>query len=65
MDGYPSVMANFTNNRRIYESVAVTESGNAFAIVKRDGQTDVIENWQVAPDMVNWSSVRSVDLNGT
>lgn len=57
-------MANSTSNTKTYESVAVTATGNAFAVVKQDGQTDVIKNWQVAPDMIDWSLVGNVNLNG-
>ncbi|MCJ1463708.1 hypothetical protein MMC07_002317 [Pseudocyphellaria aurata] len=56
-------MANSTN-MKIYESVAVTTIGSAFAVVKQDGQADAIENWQVADDMRSWHSVGNVNLNG-
>ncbi|MCJ1465170.1 hypothetical protein MMC07_003786 [Pseudocyphellaria aurata] len=61
---HPSAMANSTNNMRSYESIAVTAIGNAFAVVKQDGQTDVIENWQVSDDTINWSLIGNVDLDG-
>ncbi|MCJ1465115.1 hypothetical protein MMC07_003731 [Pseudocyphellaria aurata] len=56
-DVYPATMANSTTNKRIYESVAVTAIGNAFAVVKQDGQADAIENWQLADDTVGWGLV--------
>ena len=61
---HPSVMANSTNNMRIYESVAVTAIGNAFSVVKREGKPDAIEGWQVTNDFVDWTLVGNVDLNG-
>lgn len=60
----PSVMANSTNNERIFEAVAVTATGNAFGVVKRDGQVDTIEQWLLEDDMVDWSLVGTVDLGG-
>lgn len=57
-------MANSTNNKKTFESVAVTAIGKAYAVVKQDGQADTIESWQVANDMVDWSSVGNVNLNG-
>ena len=58
-------MANSTENMKTYESIAVTATGNAFAVVKQDGQADAIENWQVANDMVDWTLTGNVDLDGT
>lgn len=57
-------MANSSNNMKIYGSVAVTATGSAFAVVQQDGQKDSIENWQVADDTVDWSSIGNVNLNG-
>lgn len=58
-------MTNSTKNMKRYDSVAVTAIGNAFGVVKQDGQADAIENWQVADDMLDWSLVGNVNLNGT
>lgn len=60
----PSVMANSTSDKKVYGAVAVTATGNAFGVVKKIGQADTIENWQVADDMVDWSLVGAVDLGG-
>lgn len=60
----PSVMANSTSNPKLYGSVAVTATGNAFGVVKQTGQMDKIENWQVEDDMVDWKLVGNVDLGG-
>lgn len=57
-------MANSTSNMRIYESVAVTAIGNGFSVVKRDGQPDAIESWQVTNDLVDWTLIGNVGLNG-
>lgn len=57
-------MANSTSNTKIYGSLAVTAIGNAFAFVRTNGQADVIENWQVADDTMNWSLIGNVSLNG-
>lgn len=61
---HPSVMANSTSDKKVYGGVAVTAIGNAFSVVKQDGQADAIENWLVADDMVDWSLVGNVDLGG-
>ena len=58
-------MANSTGNVKTYEDVAVTAIGNAFAVVKQDGQADAIEYWKVADDLVDWTLIGNVDLNGT
>ena len=47
-----------------YGSVAVTAIGSAFGVVRREGQVDGIENWQVQDDMVDWSVIGYVDLGG-
>ena len=60
----PSVMANSTANQRQYESVAVTADGNAFGVVKQTGKTDMIENWQVEDDTVDWKLVGKLELGG-
>lgn len=57
-------MANSTGNGRSYGSVAVTATGTAYGVVKGDGQVDSIERWQVQDDMVDWSLVGNVDLDG-
>ncbi|MCJ1426443.1 hypothetical protein MMC29_004346 [Sticta canariensis] len=44
---------------------AVTATGNAFAVVRRDGQADSIESWRVEDDLVDWTSTGNVDLHGT
>lgn len=62
--GHPSAMANSTNMKS-YESVAVTATGKAFAVVKQDGQADSIESWRVEDDLINWRSTGNVDLHGT
>ncbi|MCJ1429656.1 hypothetical protein MMC29_007571 [Sticta canariensis] len=64
-DGHPSAMANSTKNMKSYESVAVTSTGNAFAVVKQDGQADSIESWRVEDDLVDWRPTGDVDLHGT
>ena len=61
---HPSAMANSTNMKS-YESVAVTATGKAFAVVKQDGQADSIESWRVEDDLINWRSTENVDLHGT
>lgn len=61
----PSAMANSTNDMKIYGSVAVTALGNAFAVVKQDGQADSIGSWQVADDTVDWNLIGNLNLNGT
>ncbi|MCJ1466787.1 hypothetical protein MMC07_005407 [Pseudocyphellaria aurata] len=63
-DAYPMEMRNSTNNKKIYKSVAVTTIGNAFAVVKHDGQADAIENWQVVDDDDDWDFVGNVNLDG-
>lgn len=57
-------MANSTTNKRTYGDVAVTAIGSAFGIVKKNGQTDGIENWQVEDDTVDWKFIGNVDLGG-
>ena len=63
--GHPSAMANSTKSVKSYESIAVTATGNAFAVVKQDGQADSIENWRVKNDLVDWRLTGNVDLHGT
>lgn len=60
-DAHPSVMANSTRNGTIYGSVAITAIGNAFAVVTQN-QSDTIQNWQVANDLIDWGSVGTVDI---
>ena len=62
---HPSAMANSTINMKSFESVAITSTGNAFAVVKQDGQAVLIESWRVEDDLVDWSSTGNVDLHGT
>ncbi|MCJ1470234.1 hypothetical protein MMC07_008879 [Pseudocyphellaria aurata] len=59
-----NAMVNSTNNKKIYESVAVTAIGNAFAVVKQDGQADAIENWQVAGEATDFRLIGNVNLDG-
>ena len=61
---HPSVMANSTSNKRVFEDVAVTSFGDAFGVVKQDGQADAIEHWLVEDDRVDWSLIGNVDLGG-
>jgi hypothetical protein len=60
-DAHPSVMANSTRNGTVYGSVAVTAIGNAFAVVT-ENQSDTIQSWQVANDLIDWGSVGTVDI---
>ena len=57
-------MANSTSDQKSYGAVAVTAIGSAFGVVKQMGQADTIESWQVADDMIDWTSVGKVDLGG-
>ena len=57
-------MANSTSDQKVYEAVAVTAIGSAFGVVKQTGQADTIENWQLADDITDWTSVGNVDLGG-
>ncbi|MCJ1228038.1 hypothetical protein MMC12_004698 [Toensbergia leucococca] len=64
---HPLAMANSTtgnNGGKVYGSVAVTASGSAFGVVRQEGRGDGIENWQVGNEMVDWSAVGDVDLEG-
>ncbi len=56
----PSIMGN--SNGKIYGSVAVTAMGSAFGVVKRQGQDDEIETWQVRDDMQSWTLTGNVNL---
>ena len=60
----PSVMANSTSNQKVFGSVAVTASGDAFGVVTQDGQADSIQHWRVADDMLDWNLVGPVELGG-
>jgi hypothetical protein len=57
---HPSLMINSTSNKKVYGSIAVTSIGYAFAVMKRDGQPDEIENWAVADGAIQWSLVGSI-----
>lgn len=57
----PSAMANMSSNGKIYESVAVTATGCAFAAVRQDGRSDQIQYWQVDDNLVDWTLVGNVD----
>lgn len=61
-DNHPSSMANSTANAKTYEAVAVTAMGQAFAAVSISDEKYIIESWQVADDMVDWSSTGTVDI---
>jgi hypothetical protein len=61
-ENHPSAMSNSTANVITYRSIAVTALGSAFAVVSQEGQEDVIEWWQVADDLVDWSFVGNVDV---
>ena len=52
----PSVMANSTENKKVYGSIAMTADGQAFSVVGKQ-----IEGWQVGDDAVSWSSIGSID----
>jgi hypothetical protein len=58
---HPSVMTNLTRNETIYGSVAVTATGNAFAVVT-ENRNDTIQHWQVADDMIDWGLVGTVEI---
>ena len=60
----PSVMAKYTSDENVFGSVAVTASGDAFGVLQQHGQADSIQHWRVADDMLDWSSIGSVDLGG-
>ncbi|MCJ1429344.1 hypothetical protein MMC29_007257, partial [Sticta canariensis] len=62
-DWHPSAMANSTKNKKSFESLAATAAGNAYAVVKQDGQADSIESWRVEDDLINWRSTGDVDLH--
>jgi hypothetical protein len=59
-------LANSTTNAQVYGSLALTATGNGFAVVRRDGEPDGVMNWQLADDAVQWGLIGSVALeNGT
>ena len=60
----PTAMTNSTSDQKVYGAVAVTAMGSAFGVVKKKGQADTIESWQVADDMIDWTSGGNVDLGG-
>jgi hypothetical protein len=60
---HPSTMANSSINQKVYGNLAVTASGNAFAVVQQDGQSVTIENWQLSDDTINWSLLGNVALD--
>ena len=57
-------MVNSTKSMGVFEDVAITATGNAFGVVKQQGQADTIKQWLVEDDMVNWNLVGTVDLGG-
>ncbi|KAH6677389.1 hypothetical protein B0J14DRAFT_584150 [Halenospora varia] len=58
-ENHPSVMANSTENKQIYRSIAMTVAGKAFAVVTSN--VTEIQSWQVGDDMVDWKSIGVVD----
>lgn len=56
----PSVMVKPTTNDELYEYVTVTAVGDTFGEVRQDGQANVIENWKVADNMLDWSLIGDV-----
>jgi hypothetical protein len=60
------VLSNSTNNVQEFGSLALTATGNAFAVVRRTGNKDGIVNWQLQDDTVSWRLIGNVALdNGT
>jgi VCBS repeat-containing protein len=59
-ENHPSVMANSTENKQAYGSLAMTAAGKAFAVVTSN--ITEIQSWQVGDDMVDWTSVGVVDI---
>lgn len=56
-------MANSTTiNQRLYESVAMTATGNAFGVVVEQSYYDKISHWQVEDDMIDWKTVGDVNV---
>lgn len=62
LDNHPSPMTNSTANPKIYGALAVTATGRAFAVVSTSNQTYTIESWQLADDIVSWTSTGTVDI---
>ncbi len=62
-DNHPSTMANSTANPKTYEAVAVTAMGKAFAAVSITDLKYIIESWQLADDMVGWTSTGVVNID--
>lgn len=63
LGNHPSSMANSTADPKAFEAVAITDSGQAFAIVSTSGgQEKSIESWRVADDLVSWMSTGTVDV---
>lgn len=59
-------LANSTTNAQVFGSLALTATGNGFAVVRRDGKPDDIVNWQLQDNAVNWRVIGDVKLeNGT
>lgn len=61
---HPSLMTNSTANPKIYGSLATTANGKAFAVVSTgdDPKKHAIESWQVADDLISWTSTGTVDI---
>ena len=54
------VMANSTENKQNYGSVAMTAAGKAFAVVTSN--VTEIQSWQVGDDMIDWTSIGTVGI---
>lgn len=61
-NNHPSPMTNSTANPKIYGALTVTAIGRAFAVVSTNDQKYVIESWQVADDLVSWTSTGTVNI---
>lgn len=49
-------------NRKVYGSVAVTATGNAFGVVKQNDFLNKIENWQLQNHLVDWKLIGDIDM---
>jgi hypothetical protein len=62
----PSVMSNATTTAdtdpALFYSVAVTQTGAAFAAVKLHDGADAIQSWQVNDNVIDWLSEENVDI---
>lgn len=57
----PYLMSNSTEYPRKFGSIAMTASAKAYAVVMSANITE-IQSWQVADDLINWSSTGKVDI---